>query len=76
MTKATTIDGKAVSERLCRDIADAVDDVQDRHNLTPNLSVVLVGDDPASQVYVKNKNKRVADVGMTSNQHNLPADIG
>jgi methylenetetrahydrofolate dehydrogenase (NADP+)/methenyltetrahydrofolate cyclohydrolase len=76
MAKATIIDGKAVAARLCRSVAEAVDRVQDLHNLTPALSVVLVGDDPASRIYVHNKNTRIADVGMTSNQHDLPADIG
>lgn len=76
MAKATIIDGKAVAAKLCRDIAKQIDQLQDKHNLTPNLAVVLVGEDPASQIYVRNKNKKVEEVGMTSHQHDLPADIG
>jgi methylenetetrahydrofolate dehydrogenase (NADP+)/methenyltetrahydrofolate cyclohydrolase len=76
MAKAMIIDGKAVAAQLSRDIAKQVDQLQDLHNLTPNLSVVLVGQDPASQTYVRNKNKQVMEVGMTSHQHDLPADIG
>ena len=76
MAKATIIDGKAVAAQLSREIAKQVDRLQDLHNLTPNLAVVLVGQDPASQIYVRNKNKQVIEVGMTSHQHDLPADIG
>ena len=52
MAKATIIDGKAVAAQLSREIAKQVDRLQDLHNLTPNLAVVLVGQDPASQIYV------------------------
>ena len=76
MAKATIIDGKAVAARLSRDIAKEVGQLHNMHNLTPNLAVVLVGDDPASKIYVRNKNKRVKEVGMISHQHDLPSDIG
>ena len=75
MVKAIIIDGKAVASRLSRDIAKQVDRLQELHSLTPNLVVVLVGQDPASQIYVRNKNKQVMEVGMTSHRHDLPADI-
>ena len=76
MTKATIIDGKSVAARLSREITKEIERLKDMHHLTPNLAVVLVGEDPASQIYVRNKNKQVAEVGMTSHQHDLPADIG
>ena len=75
MVKAIIIDGKAVASRLSRDIAKQVDRLQELHSLTPNLVVVLVGQDPASKIYVRNKNKQVMEVGMTSHRHDLPADI-
>ncbi|MEL0105691.1 MAG: bifunctional methylenetetrahydrofolate dehydrogenase/methenyltetrahydrofolate cyclohydrolase FolD [Rhodospirillaceae bacterium] len=76
MANATIIDGKAIAAKLSRKIAKKIDRLQDSCNLTPNLAVVLVGEDPASQIYVRNKNKQVEEVGMTSSQHDLPADIG
>ncbi len=76
MAKAKIIDGKTVATRLSRNIAKAVTQLQDQHNLTPTLAVVLVGQDPASQIYVKNKNKQAAEMGIASKQHDLPADIG
>ena len=68
------IDGKAFAERLREDIGSRVAKLKEQHNLTPGLAVVLVGEDPASEVYVRNKAKQTVEVGMESVEHKLPAD--
>jgi len=67
------IDGKAFAERLQADIARRVAIVNKKHNITPGLAVVLVGEDPASQVYVRNKGRRTVECGMHSYEHKLDA---
>jgi methylenetetrahydrofolate dehydrogenase (NADP+) / methenyltetrahydrofolate cyclohydrolase len=67
------IDGKAVAAELRVGIARAVASLKAEHGLTPGLAVVLVGEDPASQVYVRNKAKQTAETGMLSIEHKLPA---
>ncbi|CAA7621538.1 bifunctional 5,10-methylene-tetrahydrofolate dehydrogenase and 5,10-methylene-tetrahydrofolate cyclohydrolase [Magnetospirillum sp. LM-5] len=74
MTQAKLIDGNAFSAGLRDEITARVHEIRDGHRVTPGLAVVLVGEDPASQVYVRNKNKRAAECGMTSFEHILPAD--
>jgi methylenetetrahydrofolate dehydrogenase (NADP+) / methenyltetrahydrofolate cyclohydrolase len=69
---AKLIDGKKFAESLRKRIATAVADVKTQHNLTPGLAVVLVGEDPASKVYVANKAKQTVEVGMHSVEHKLP----
>ncbi len=71
---AKKIDGKAYAEGLRARIAKAVHELKTKHNLTPGLAVVLVGEDPASKVYVANKAKQTVEVGMNSWEHKLPAD--
>ena len=71
--KAKIIDGKAYAERLRSRIATAVAELKSRSGLTPGLAVVLVGEDPASQVYVRNKHKQTLEAGMNSWEHRLPA---
>ncbi len=71
---AQLIDGKATAEALRVRIAAAVASLKADHNLTPGLAVVLVGEDPASKVYVANKAKQTVEVGMNSWEHKLPAD--
>jgi methylenetetrahydrofolate dehydrogenase (NADP+)/methenyltetrahydrofolate cyclohydrolase len=68
------IDGTAYAEKLRGRIGAAVATLKRDHNLTPGLSVVLVGEDPASKVYVANKAKQTVEVGMNSWEHKLPAD--
>lgn len=68
------IDGKAFAERLRGEIGSRVTKLKEQHNLTPGLAVVLVGEDPASEVYVRNKAKQTVEVGMESVEHKLPAD--
>ena len=67
---ATIIDGKAFAAKLRGEIAEAVKALP----RPPGLAVVLVGDDPASAVYVKSKGKQTVEVGMRSFEHRLPAD--
>ena len=67
---ATTIDGKAFAAKLRGEIAAAVKTMP----RPPGLAVVLVGDDPASAVYVRNKGRQTLEVGMLSFEHRLPAD--
>lgn len=74
MSEATTIDGKAFAAGLRAKIAAAVPAFQVAAGRKPGLAVILVGDDPASRVYVANKAKQTAEVGMASFEHRLPAD--
>ena len=76
MAEADIIDGKAFAAELRDRIADAVSDLKADHGLTPGLAVVLVGEDPASQVYVRNKNKATVEAGMNGFEHVLPMDTG
>jgi len=71
---ATLIDGKEASARLKDAVAAAVADLKTKHGIVPGLATVLVGEDPASQVYVASKQKTAHALGMDSVQLNLPAD--
>jgi methylenetetrahydrofolate dehydrogenase (NADP+)/methenyltetrahydrofolate cyclohydrolase len=71
---AEIIDGKAIAAALRQRIAQAVNQLQENHNLTPGLAVVLVGEDAASQVYVRNKGIATKEAGMVSLEFRLPAD--
>ena len=71
---AKLIDGKAYAEGLRKRIATAVASLKKDHDLTPGLAVVLVGEDPASKVYVANKAKQTIEVGMNSWEHKMPAN--
>lgn len=71
---ATIIDGKAFSAKLRAEIARKVEIVKRNNDLTPGLAVVLVGEDPASQVYVRSKGKQTAEAGMNSYEHKLDAE--
>jgi methylenetetrahydrofolate dehydrogenase (NADP+)/methenyltetrahydrofolate cyclohydrolase len=73
MSKALVIDGKAVAEALRREVAAGVAALKAERGVTPGLAVVLVGEDPASQVYVRSKSKATQDAGMASFEHKLPA---
>lgn len=74
MADAKLIDGRAFAAGLRARVAAQVRALKEDHNLTPGLAVVLVGEDPASQIYVGNKAKLTEEVGMKSVQHTLPAD--
>ncbi len=73
MTEARIIDGKAFAAGLRARIAEDVAKLKALHRLQPGLAVVLVGEDPASQVYVRTKMKATRDAGMISLEHKLPA---
>jgi methylenetetrahydrofolate dehydrogenase (NADP+)/methenyltetrahydrofolate cyclohydrolase len=68
------IDGKAFAAALRGRVAGAVTALKRDHGLTPGLAVVLVGENPASQVYVRSKGKQTQETGMNSYQHKLPAE--
>ena len=68
------IDGKAIAEALRREVAAGVADLKRVRGIAPGLAVVLVGEDPASQVYVRTKSKATTDAGMASFEHRLPAE--
>jgi methylenetetrahydrofolate dehydrogenase (NADP+)/methenyltetrahydrofolate cyclohydrolase len=75
MSEARIIDGKAFAADLRARIAEEVAVLKADHGLTPGLAVVLVGEDPASQVYVRNKGEQTLAAGMHSETHRLPADV-
>jgi methylenetetrahydrofolate dehydrogenase (NADP+)/methenyltetrahydrofolate cyclohydrolase len=72
---ATIIDGKARAARLRQEVAAGVTALKKSHFITPGLAVILVGDDPASQVYVRNKNKACKEAGIHSVEILKPASI-
>ncbi len=71
---AVLIDGRAHADRLKRDVAEGVRRFADTHGRPPGLAVVLVGEDPASAVYVRGKGEQSAALGMRSVTRRLPAD--
>ena len=74
MDQSNVIDGKAFAARLRETVARQVAILKAEHGLTPGLAVVLVGADPASQVYVRNKGKATVEAGLNSFEHKLPAE--
>ena len=68
----TLIDGKSFAEKLVIKVADAVNVLNTKHHIKPGLAVVLVGQNPASEVYVKNKVRQTKNSGMNSIEHRLP----
>ena len=68
------IDGKKVSEDTRAEIAKGVEELKSSSGITPGLAAVLVGDDPASEIYVRNKRKACEKVGIYSEEHKLPAE--
>ncbi|WP_458758783.1 bifunctional methylenetetrahydrofolate dehydrogenase/methenyltetrahydrofolate cyclohydrolase FolD [Afipia sp. TerB] len=72
---ARIIDGKVIAADLRARVATEVGRVKAQHGLTPGLAVVLVGNDPASEVYVRSKHKQTQAAGMASFEHLLPADV-
>ena len=71
---AQIIDGKLFSRKLRDRVAEHVNALKKENNVTPGLAVVLVGEDPASQVYVRSKGKQTIEAGMNSYEHNLSED--
>jgi methylenetetrahydrofolate dehydrogenase (NADP+)/methenyltetrahydrofolate cyclohydrolase len=72
---AKRIDGKAKAEQLAETITEQTAALLAEHGIKPGLAVVIIGEDPASQVYVRNKKRRAEACGFHSVQHSLPADI-
>ena len=71
---AKIIDGKAFAAKMRAQVAAHVARLKDEHDIIPGLAVVLVGENPASQIYVRSKGKLTVKVGMKSVEHNLAAD--
>lgn len=71
---AKIIDGKAVAAQVRAEVAAEVAKMKAQHGFVPGLAVVLVGEDPASKVYVKNKGQQTTEVGMVSLERKLPAE--
>ncbi|GAO40886.1 bifunctional protein FolD [Sphingomonas changbaiensis NBRC 104936] len=74
MSQAAIIDGAGFAAGLRARVAEGVTAFRERTGRAPGLAVVLVGEDPASQVYVRSKGKATAEAGMVSIEHKLPAD--
>jgi methylenetetrahydrofolate dehydrogenase (NADP+) / methenyltetrahydrofolate cyclohydrolase len=74
MTEATLIDGQAIATGLRASVAAVVADLRARHGFTPGLAAIIVGDDPASHVYVRNKGRACAAAGLASFEHHLASD--
>ena len=72
---AKRIDGKAKAEQLAETITEQTAALLAEHGIKPGLAVVIIGEDPASQVYVRNKKRRAEACGFHSVQHSLPEDI-
>ena len=68
------IDGKKFADTLCQSLQDEVAALVEQQQLQPSIAVVLVGEDPASQVYVRNKVRRCEQLGIRSIEHRLAAD--
>ena len=72
---AQLIDGKAFAAQVRGQVAEHVARLKQEHGIVPGLAVVVVGEDPASQVYVRSKGKQTVEVGMTSFEHKLDASV-
>ena len=70
--RATLIDGKAFAAGLVERVAAASARLESARRVKPGLAVVIVGDDPASQIYVRNKGETTLRAGMRSDTHRLP----
>jgi methylenetetrahydrofolate dehydrogenase (NADP+)/methenyltetrahydrofolate cyclohydrolase len=76
MAEATIIDGKAIAAGLQERVAATAAKLRDEHGIAAGLAAVLVGNNEASQVYVRNKGRACAAAGLASFEHRLPADAG
>lgn len=72
---AQLIDGKAIAQKVRAEVARGVAEFRRQHGRVPGLHVVLAGDDPASAVYVRNKEKAAAEAGIAGVVHRLPASV-
>jgi len=71
---AKILDGKALAEEIRGEVATGVAEMQQKHSVIPGLAAVLVGDDPASAIYVRNKRRACEEVGMVNDTFLMPAD--
>ncbi|MCZ6534752.1 MAG: bifunctional methylenetetrahydrofolate dehydrogenase/methenyltetrahydrofolate cyclohydrolase FolD [Chloroflexi bacterium] len=71
---AKVLDGRATAQEIHAEVKAGVDELRRKHGVTPGLAAVLVGDDPASAIYVRNKGRACQEVGIYSQTFNLPAD--
>ena len=71
---AKILDGTALAQEIRNEVAVGVKEMLEKHQVTPGLAAVLVGDDPASAIYVRNKRRACDEVGMFSESFNLPGD--
>ena len=69
------IDGKKIAAELREELKKEVSELKAKHNTVPGLTVILVGEDPASKIYVKNKEKFAKEIGMNSEALRYPADL-
>ena len=74
MPIAKILDGKATAQAMRQEVAATVAEMDGKHGVTPGLAAVLVGDDPASAIYVRNKGRACQEVGIYAQTFNLPAD--
>ena len=72
---ATIIDGKRISAEIRAELAEQTKEFTKEYGIAPGLAVIIVGEDPASRVYVRNKHKACAEVGFYSEVHELAADV-
>lgn len=70
---AKVIDGKAMAEQIREEVKDEVAELTSKYGMEPGLEVILIGDDPASAIYVRNKGRASEKVGIRSKTHHLPA---
>ena len=75
MADAEIIDGKVFAQKLRSRITSATEIIKRKYNSTPGLAVVVVGEDPASEVYVRNKGKQTIECGMVSFEHKLTDEV-
>ena len=71
---AKVLDGRTMAQEIHAEVKAGVDELRRKHEVTPGLAAVLVGDDPASAIYVRNKGRACQEVGIYSQTFNLPAD--
>lgn len=69
------LDGKQIADDVCREVGEKIAALNSEHGLVPTLAVILVGDDPASHIYVGNKKKKCHEVGMNSLELKLSAEV-
>src|SRR3984893_17364229 len=74
MAQAEIIDGQAIAAQLRQRIGEAAGDLRQRHGFVPGLAAIIVGNNPASQIYVRNKARACAAAGLASYEHTLPSD--